>query len=331
MTVSLATATCTINYFITPENGSWDDGMATCMSLVETSTLAHPRSVEENDAVEKMRLSLGKGDKLFIGNHEHDDFDKNRVWQWFDGSNLDDGYTNWHTGEPNNDSKLAKDCGEIGRFGDSTWNDIPCNYQQRSICQVEVCGKTSAPEGFVDPLTVDLEPYVKAEHSVEVRHLKREGGDEAEMALYEHQCEQAIGHDGHYDEATGVWILDNDYDSEPEWRCLMRPFLREQTTRVEEAELSIEAKTVVEEKKALIAVHERLVREAEAEHDEAKCLEEVEQAIARFEECELRVLRTYSKNADSYPTSWVSFLTEKRACPDKFAEETKPCNHYFVW
>ena len=82
MTVSLATATCTINYFITPENGSWDDGMATCMSLVETSTLAHPRSVEENDAIEKMRLANGADTDLFIGGHEHEDFQQNRIWQW---------------------------------------------------------------------------------------------------------------------------------------------------------------------------------------------------------------------------------------------------------
>jgi len=189
-----------------------------------------------------------------------------------------------------------------------------------------------APEGFVDPLVVEVVYQEStAEHTVQVRNKKVEGGDEEQMALYDHQCEEAIGHDGHYDESTGVWILDNDYDSEPEWRCLMRPFLRYGTVKVEEAELSIEAKTVIEEKKALIAVHERLVLEAEQEHSEAKCLEEVEQAIARYEECELRVLRKYSKDAESYPTSWVTFLKEKRFCPDRFAEETEPCNPYFVW
>ena len=270
------------------------------------------------------------GGQLYIGHHEHDDEDGNRQWAWFDGSEMT--YDNWKAGEPNNDAGKGQDCGTIGLRNNSEWNDVPCTWKGRAVCQIEICDEPTGPlpTGFVDPLVVET-VYGEADHSVEVRHMKREGGTDAEMELYEHQCEEAIGHDGHYDEATNVWILDNDYDAEPEWRCLMRPFLRYGTTRVEEAELSIEAKTVVEEKKALIAVHERLVREAEAEHDEAKCLEEVEQAIARFEECELRVLRTYSKNADSYPTSWVSFLEEKRACPDKFAEETKPCNHYFVW
>jgi len=45
-----------------------------------------------------------------------------------------------------------------------------------------------------------------------------------------YECERmmAVGHDGHYDEHN-VWILDADYDAEPEWRCLMRPLLREAT------------------------------------------------------------------------------------------------------
>ena len=65
----------------------------------------------------------------------------------------------------------------------------------------------------------------------------------------------------------------------------------------------------------MIAVHERLVKEADDAHKEAECLHDVEVAIAKFEECELAVLRNYSTNADSYPTSWTTFLTEKKACP----------------
>jgi len=52
-------------------------------------------------------------------------------------------------------------------------------------------------------------------------------------------------------------------DMEPEWRCLMRPLLVQGVVDVEEAELSIESKAILEEKRELVAVHERLVVEAE--------------------------------------------------------------------
>jgi len=54
-----------------------------------------------------------------------------------------------------------------------------------------------------------------------------------------------------------------DMDMEPEWRCLMRPLLVQGVVDVEEAELSIESKAILEEKRELVAVHERLVVEAE--------------------------------------------------------------------
>merc|ERR1719272_2473592 len=46
-------------------------------------------------------------------------------------------------------------------------------------------------------------------------------------------CEKAIGHDGHYDPVTNEWMLEEDFDYEPEWRCLMRPLLREGVVGVE--------------------------------------------------------------------------------------------------
>jgi len=76
-------------------------------------------------------------------------------------------------------------------------------------------------------------------------------------------CERAIGHDGHYDPITNVWMLEDDLDYEPEWRCLMRPLLRESVVGVQAAEHSIESKGVLEEKQALVTVHKRLLQEAE--------------------------------------------------------------------
>ena len=68
-------------------------------------------------------------------------------------------------------------------------------------------------------------------------------------------CERAVGHDGHYDPDTNEWMLEEDLDYEPEWRCLMRPLLREAVKGVGAAELSIESKGILEEKQALVRVH----------------------------------------------------------------------------
>ena len=141
------------------------------------------------------------------------------------------------------------------------------------------------------------------------------------------ECEHAIGHDGKY--VDGVWMLEDDMDWEPEWRCLMRPFLRKSGEKVAMGQLSIEAKTVVDEKKRLIAVHERLVVEADVALKRQQCMSEIEIHLAKLEECELRVLRAYSKGGATYPTAWLKLLNDKTFCVNKFAEEVEPCR--YVW
>lgn len=76
-------------------------------------------------------------------------------------------------------------------------------------------------------------------------------------------------------------------DYEPEWRCLMRPLLRTAVGGVESAELSIESKGILEEKKALVTVHERLVKEAQEAHEKATCIEYIERKMSKYQECEL--------------------------------------------
>jgi len=95
-------------------------------------------------------------------------------------------------------------------------------------------------------------------------------------------CERAIGHDGHYDLATNEWMLEEDMDYEPEWRCLMRPLLREAVSGVQGAEISIESKGILEEKQALVNVHKRLLVEAEKEHEKATCLEYIERKMSKY-------------------------------------------------
>lgn len=123
---------------------------------------------------------------------------------------------------------------------------------------------------------------------------------------------------------------ENDMDLEPEWRCLMRPLLTQAVGYVEQAELSIESKMLLEEKKELVAVHERLVVEAEKRQEEASCIEIIEKAMAALEECELKVLRSYVTVADTYPQSWLTLLSEKVVCVDKFADATSSCTHLWT-
>ena len=43
-------------------------------------------------------------------------------------------YRNWHAGEPN-DSGANEDCAQLNRFTDNSWNDEPCSYSFRYICE----------------------------------------------------------------------------------------------------------------------------------------------------------------------------------------------------
>jgi len=141
-----------------------------------------------------------------------------------------------------------------------------------------------------------------------------------------------FGHGGDKPEQVEGFTVEweTDMDLEPEWRCLMRPLLIQAVGYVEEAELSIESKALLEEKKELVAVHERLVIEAEARQEEANCIEIIEKAMAALEECELQVLRNYVQIADTYPQSWLQLLNEKVLCVDEFARATASCNHLWT-
>ena len=56
-------------------------------------------------------------------------------WTWENGQSWT--YSAWHAGEPNN-SNLGpggEDCMQLGRFLDYTWNDEPCGWSFRYICE----------------------------------------------------------------------------------------------------------------------------------------------------------------------------------------------------
>ncbi|XP_038114780.1 perlucin [Culex quinquefasciatus] len=52
---------------------------------------------------------------------------------------FDTGYENFYPTQPDN-AGGAEDCMEIGRWGGVRWNDAPCGWKQRYICeQVRLC------------------------------------------------------------------------------------------------------------------------------------------------------------------------------------------------
>ncbi len=55
-------------------------------------------------------------------------------WEWASGSPV--GYTNWRSGEPNNQMG-NEDCADINYFGggDGTWNDADCDLERPYICE----------------------------------------------------------------------------------------------------------------------------------------------------------------------------------------------------
>lgn len=79
--------------------------------------LAVIESQTENDYLYNMMKEKGYEDACF----GYSDKEKEGVWKWVDGSQS--AYTNWHTGEPNNQDGNENYAMFYQKFDDGTWND----------------------------------------------------------------------------------------------------------------------------------------------------------------------------------------------------------------
>ena len=61
------------------------------------------------------------------------DADSEGTWTWMSGTPWS--YTDWKSGEPN-DYTPGEDCVVMLASDDYKWNDIPCYYNVRPICQI---------------------------------------------------------------------------------------------------------------------------------------------------------------------------------------------------
>lgn len=95
---------------------TWEDALSYCENL--GGHLATITSAEENDALFNYMKKSGY-ETAYFG---FSDKDNEGNWKWVTGENVD--YTNWSSGEPNNDGYGEENYAEFYyKYNDGTWND----------------------------------------------------------------------------------------------------------------------------------------------------------------------------------------------------------------
>uniref|UniRef100_A0A8C8RRL1 Surfactant protein D n=1 Tax=Pelusios castaneus TaxID=367368 RepID=A0A8C8RRL1_9SAUR len=87
--------------------------------------LASPRNAAENAAVQQIVTSYNKA--VFLGIN---DIQTEGQFKYLNGQNI--AYSNWQTGEPNNDNGV-EDCVEV--YSSGKWNDKACGERRLILCE----------------------------------------------------------------------------------------------------------------------------------------------------------------------------------------------------
>ena len=92
-------------YKVLEKKMTWYDAAEACREL--GGMLAHPENAQENAQI----LQIIKGnDDTWMGASEEVG---SRKWTWQNGTPLKEGYQNWYSAEPSNDSISGRDCGHF--------------------------------------------------------------------------------------------------------------------------------------------------------------------------------------------------------------------------
>ncbi|KAL6491166.1 hypothetical protein MHYP_G00015110 [Metynnis hypsauchen] len=132
----------TRQFYIVTEKKTWADAQKHCREkFIDLATI---ESQEEMKAVEA--VLKGKMGGFWMGLRQKENVNNtcfqgaaagpvmtsgvNRCWMWSDGSIFS--YSNWKTGEPNNDG--TDNCGELRLDNSYRWNDGACSYTTPFVC-----------------------------------------------------------------------------------------------------------------------------------------------------------------------------------------------------
>ncbi|XP_036107822.1 C-type lectin domain family 6 member A-like [Molossus molossus] len=115
-------------YFISNEQTFWTKSEQNCVVMGAHLVVINTKA-EQNFIVQHLNKSLS----YFLG---LSDPQKNNNWQWIDHTPYAENFRLWHQGEPN---LSEEDCASLvfwspGGWG---WNDVFCNSQRHSICEMK--------------------------------------------------------------------------------------------------------------------------------------------------------------------------------------------------
>ncbi|XP_076078530.1 perlucin-like protein [Mytilus galloprovincialis] len=114
-------------YYIGPDTKTWDDSVTDCQR--KGSYLVKVEDASENLWLQTVMIA-NNIDILRIGAH---DIHHEGTWRWI-SDNSAVGYTNWGGGQPD-DAGANEDCAELWKAASYRWNDRPCSYLMRYICE----------------------------------------------------------------------------------------------------------------------------------------------------------------------------------------------------
>nr|XP_020143341.1 C-type lectin domain family 4 member A-like [Microcebus murinus] len=113
-------------YFISTEAKSWHENEEDCSRMG-----AHLLVISTKDEQDFITQNLNEHSAYFVG---LSDPEGRRRWQWVDQTPYNESATFWHKGEPNDPKERCVMMNiRSSKWG---WNDIHCDYPQRSVCEM---------------------------------------------------------------------------------------------------------------------------------------------------------------------------------------------------
>ncbi|XP_053335433.1 C-type lectin domain family 10 member A-like [Clarias gariepinus] len=114
-------------YYISTKRMNWTESRQDCKERGADLVIINSR--EEQEFILKHVVH----DEAWLGLSDRETEGK---WKWVDGTELTASTGYWRKGEPNN-SHNKEDCAILWNFPDKKgWNDVPCDFVMRWICEI---------------------------------------------------------------------------------------------------------------------------------------------------------------------------------------------------